>query len=97
MSKAAKIQSLRNPRVLLLLCLPIVLAGCEHPLATTPAPQQFAVVNKPQPCLLKTGVSDDPKAKDDSAAANKPKESNSLTLQLGDALLDVFKTFTDRH
>jgi hypothetical protein len=52
---------------------------------------------KPQPCMLKTGVSDAPKAKDDALAVNAQKKPDCLTLQLGDALLDVFKTMTDRH
>jgi hypothetical protein len=111
---------LRNPRVLLFLCSPILLAGCQHPQVATISHQQFTPVSytfaetaasprsknsfqsassttKPEPCLLKTVVSDSPKAKYESLVTSSAKQSDCLTLQLGDALLDAFKTFTDRH
>jgi hypothetical protein len=51
---------------------------------------------KPEPCMLKTIVTETPKPKEDPSLGGLPK-TNSLTVELGDALLDVFKTFTDRH
>jgi hypothetical protein len=51
---------------------------------------------KPEPCLFKSVALDDAKPKGDVLAGTPPK-TNSLTVQLGDALLDVFKNFTDRH
>jgi hypothetical protein len=120
MWKVIKMRLLRNPRVLLLLCSPILLAGCQHPQVATSSHQQFTPVNytfvestasprtktsfqsaspaiKPEPYVLKTVVSNSPKPKYESLVASSPKQSDCLTLQLGDALLDAFKTFTDRH
>jgi hypothetical protein len=52
---------------------------------------------KSEVCELKTISPENHKPKDDALVASAQKGSDSLTIQLGDALLDVFKTFTDRH
>jgi hypothetical protein len=110
---------LRNPYVLFLLCSPIVLAGCQHPLAppvtarqttwgnhalvdaqlTTPgdeAMQCAAPAVESEVWVLDLGLPDSPKPKDASLVATVQKRPDSLTLQLGDALLLVLKTFTGR-
>jgi hypothetical protein len=52
---------------------------------------------KPEPCLLKTGSPQSSKPADKSLVASAQKQPECLTVELGDALLQVFKTITDRH
>jgi len=47
-------------------------------------------------CALKTGAPESAKLKDVSLVADVQKEPECLSLELGDALLQVFKTFTGR-
>jgi hypothetical protein len=108
-----------NLRLLCLLCFPIVLAGCQHPLASSGAGKQASWENrslayagrpeliktslkfpssaiKPQASLQKTFSSKGPQPADEPLMAVTLKEPECLTIELGDALMQVFKTFTDR-
>ena len=111
---------LRYARGLFLLCAPIVLAGCQHPLAPSQAGQHpdrvnYALVNAtpvtffddaiqfPAPAiteepyfLVETDLPESPQPKDATPVAGVQKQSDCLTGQLADSLMNVFKTFTGR-
>jgi hypothetical protein len=97
-----------------------VLAGCQHPLASSSTGKQASWENrslayagrseliktslqspssaiKPQACLLRTVSLQGPKPLDEPMMAVTQKEPECLTIELGDALMQVFKTFTDRQ
>jgi hypothetical protein len=110
---------LRNPRRLILFCLPIVLAGCQAPLAPSLATQQPALINQtladatpvvffddatifPAPstneddAATETNAPASPKPTDAALVTGAQKQPGSLTGQLADSLMTVFKTFTGR-
>jgi hypothetical protein len=56
-----------------------------------------ATTNKAELCMLKTASPESPKPREASLVVGVHKEPECLTVELGDALLQVFKTLTDRH
>ena len=89
-------QMLRISRLWLLVCSPIVLTGCQHPLAPSIAGPQPAEVNY---AVVETGAAAPVEMATPagaSAIADVQAEPDSLTLQLGEGLLQVLKTFTGR-
>jgi hypothetical protein len=110
---------LGNLRVLILSCVPIVLAGCQSAVAPSVAGPHFAMANHPlievknvaparkampspalvvkaAPCVLKSNAPVSAKPKDESPVADAQKDQGCLTVELGDALLLVFKSCTGR-
>jgi hypothetical protein len=59
------------------------------------APSSMPAI-QPEACALKTDAPESAKFKDVSLVADVQKEPECLSLELGDALLQVFKTFTGR-
>jgi hypothetical protein len=79
-------------------------AGVSYALADTGTPALVraslrfpATTNKAEVCMAKTGSPESPKPKGESLVGNSQQNPECLTVQLGDALLEVFKTLTDRH
>jgi hypothetical protein len=64
-------------------------------LANKAAPITASAV-KAEACVFKTGAPDCSKLKDEPLVANVQKDQGCLTVELGDALLEVFRTCTGR-
>ena len=89
-------------RNLFLVCAPIVLAGCQHPLAPSVAGQQSVGANHnliyggatAQAGALDMGAKASLQPQDQPLVASVQKQPECLTGQLADGLMLVFTTFT---
>jgi hypothetical protein len=92
-------QLIRN---LILVCSPLLLAGCQHTLApTVGSSARFDNVTQPpapvvteRVAALDVGVLAKANPQDESLIASAQKQPESQTGQLADGLMLVFKTFT---